>query len=33
MLVKKDQMVAANDAVKTDELPSVQDDKPAEKNQ
>jgi flagellar motility protein MotE (MotC chaperone) len=33
MLVKKDQMVAANDAVKTDELPSVQDDKPAERNQ
>ncbi len=33
MLVKKDQMVAANDTAKTDELPSVQDDKPAEKNQ
>ncbi|GAA6211411.1 hypothetical protein NBRC116602_11520 [Hyphomicrobiales bacterium 4NK60-0047b] len=33
MLVKKDQMVAANETVKTDELPSVQDDKPAEKNQ
>lgn len=33
MLVKKDQMVATNETFKTDDLPSVQDDKPAEKNQ
>ena len=33
MLVKKDQMVAANETLKTNELPSLEDDKPAEKNQ
>lgn len=33
MLVAKDQLVAANETAKTDELPSVQDEKLAEKNQ
>lgn len=33
MLVAKDQLVASNETAKTDELPSVQDEKLAEKNQ
>ena len=33
MLVAKDQLVASNETAKTDELPAVQDEKLAEKNQ